>query len=627
MLVFISELSIYQKFSNTVSGVVTDVYQYLTLAFQIVNILQRCGFLTLPDTRTPPLLNATYEQIVNGTAPDHKVIWWRNLPSEPKQDQTPTFKGVGNTGSHMERQYHEQEQLNPATKQKLELEPERQLIPQPQLIYSAITDSQDSLHRQLEFFRTREGKLQADLLAAERERKKLKYLIAILETSDAVLRADLAATVDETRKAAMMLDQKSRLAAEKDHVILSTNKDIFALRTGLRDAEDKVRQLDAELRFERKLRIHWTKELDEEARIRRLYEAEIRRISQKIEHVQVQLDLVDDMLPQSHVHRKSLLPDAHTPYLTSYAIAVAQDDTGKPPPPFEFSIFNVLIALLNFITKAHPLSRKSLRLTPEQNLHDPTTRRSLDHPRQISTWLDRISDSANSWRARVKSLLETISRLEAERSREAESREQSERCLHEKLASTKDKLGVTQEELSSTMQELGVTRQKLASTIQELGVTQEEVTATKEYFRLSQEEVSKANRELNREREKNHVTRTQAENATRELETCAAKLKEVQDAQRVGVVKFCDAVELLRQRDVDLESLRAEAEASKSEHSQAVALSAVLQKRVAILEAEVKSLSLNQKCKEMRPTYADSLLPCPVDPGLCTFRDYVVLGG
>ena len=469
--------------------------------------------------------------------------------------------------------------------------------------------------------------MQADLLSAERERKKLKYLIAILETSDAVLRADLAATVDETRKAAMMLDQKSRLAAEKDHVILSTNKDIFALRTGLRDAEDKVRQLDAELRFERKLRIHWTKELDEEARIRRLYESEIRRISQKIEHVQVQLDLVDDMLPQSHVRRKSLIPDAHTPYLTSYAIAVAQDDTGKPPPLFEFSIFNVLIALLNFITKAHPLSRKSLRLTPEQNLHDPTTRRSLDHPRQISAWLDRISDSANSWRARLKSLLETISRLEAERSREAESREQSERCLHEKVASTKDKLGVTQEELSLVMQDLGVTRQELASTIQELGVAQEEVTATKECFRMSQEEVSKANRELDRERETHHVTRMQAKDATRELETCLAKLKEVQDAQRVGVIKFCEATELLRQRDVDLESLRAETEASKSEHSQAVALSAVLRKRVEILEAEVKSLSLNQKCKEMRPTYADSLLPCPVDPGLCAFRDYVVLGG
>ena len=594
-----------------VSGVVNHVYQYLTLSFQIVNVLQRCGLLTLPDTRTPPLLNATYEQIVNGTVTNHKVIWWRNLSSEPKQDQTPTLTGVGSTNSHL------------VTKHKQELEPERQLTPHPQYIYSAITDSQDSLHRQLELFRTREGKLQADLLAAERERKKLKDLIATLETSDAVLRADLAATVDKTRKAATILDQKSRLAAEKDHIILSTNKDLLALRTGLRDAEDKITELDAELRFERKLRIYWAKELDDEARIRRLYEAEMRRISKKIEHVQVQLDLMDDMLPQSHARRQSL-QDTHTPYLTSYA----PDDTGQPPPPpFEITIFNVLITLFNFITNARPLSRKSLRQTPERNPHDPTTHRSLDNPRQISAWLDRISDTANSWRARVMSLLETISRLEAERSREAESREQSEQCLHGKLASTKDKLGLTQEELSSTMQELGVTRQELASTIQELGVTQKELTATKECFRVSQEEVSKANRELDRERETHHITRTQAEDATREWESCVAKLKEVQDAQRVGVIKFCETVELLRQRDADLESLRAEAETSKSEHSQAVALSALLRKRVEVLEAEVKSLNLNQKCKEMRPAYADSPLPCPVDPGLCAFRDYVVLRG
>jgi hypothetical protein len=574
--------------------------------------------LTLTDTRTPPLLNATYEQIVNKTATNYNVIWWRNLPSEPKQDQIPTFTGVGNTSSHPELQYREQELLNPVTQHKLE----RQLTPQPQYIYSAITDSQDSLRRQLEFFRTREKKLKANLLVAERERKKLKDLIATLEASDIVLRANLAATVDETREAAMMLDRQSRFAAEKDHVIRSTNKDLLVMRAGLQDAEDKITQLDTELRFERKLRIHWTKELDEEVRIRRLHEAEMHRISKKTEHVQVQLDLMDDMLPQSHSRRQSLL-DANTPFLTSHTIAVAPDNTGQPPPPpFKRAIPNFRTRFLNFITKPRPLSPKSLRQTPERNPHDPTTRRSPDHPRQISAWLDRVSESANSWRAWAKTLLETISRLEAERSREAESRERSERCLHENLAAIKDKLGVTQEELSSILQELGVTQEELASTMQELGMTQEELTATKERLCVSQEEVSKANCELHRERETLHVTRTQAEDTTRELETCVAKLKEAQDARHAGIDKLREVVELLRQRNADVESLKAESEASKSKHSEAVALSSVLRKRVRILEAEVKSLRLKQKCEEMHPAYADSSLPCPVDPGSCAFRDY-----
>jgi hypothetical protein len=128
----------------------------------------------------------------------------------------------------------------------------------------------------------------------------------------------------------------------------------------------------------------------------------MRRISKKTEHVQVQLDLLDDCF-RSPMPARSPYWTPHTPFLTSHAIAVAPDDTGQPPPPpLEPAIPNVRTPLLNFITKPRPLSPKSLRQTPERNPHDPTTRRSPDHPRQISAWLDRVSDSANSWRAWVK---------------------------------------------------------------------------------------------------------------------------------------------------------------------------------------------------------------------------------
>ena len=175
----------------------------------------------------------------------------------------------------------------------------------------------------------------------------------------------------------MILDQQSSLAAEKDYVLRSTIKDLLAVRAGLQDAEDEITRLDAELRFERKLRIHRTKELNEEAKARRLCEAQIHRISKKVEHVQVLLDLADDLFPQSHARKMSPL-DAHIPYpyLTSYAIAVVPDDTGQPPPSLKHTISDVRTPLLNFNTKPRPISPKSLRQTPERN---PTILRLAAH--------------------------------------------------------------------------------------------------------------------------------------------------------------------------------------------------------------------------------------------------------
>ncbi|KAF8261013.1 hypothetical protein EI94DRAFT_1789687 [Lactarius quietus] len=591
LIFIIFKLSTDQKFSNI-----------------IVNILQRCGLLTLPDTRTPPVLTAIYEQIVNKTVTYKKFIWRRNPPSGPKQDQTPIFPA---TNSHLELQYREQELLNLLTQHKLELEQEKEHRLRTQQVYSAFADTQKSIRRQLDVSRTREGKLKADLHAAEKERKKLKDLIATLEASDVVLRADLAATEDETREAAIIFDQQSKVMAEKDHVIRSTNKDLFVARADLQDAVDRIARLDAELESERKLRIGRTKELDEQVKSRRLYEAEMRLIAKKTEDVQSQLDLLDNLLSQSRDRTQSLLDDAHTPSLTNYAVVITPDDTGQPPPPLpppplQPDIPDVRTPPLDPIAKLRPVSPKSLRRTPERNPHDPTTLHSPDHPRQISAWLGRVSDSANSWRAGVERLLETISQLGAERTREAGARERSER----ELTATKDELGVTQGELTSTMEELGVTQEELASTMEELGVTQDELTATKESLSVTQEEASKANRELDLERETLQNTRAHAEKVTRELKLCKARMKRLQEARRAGIEKFRNAVRLLHQRSADLVSLKAEVEASKFKHPGAVSLSAVLRKRAEILEAEVNSLSLSLKSEEMHLAHADSPLFC-----------------
>ena len=575
--------------------------------------------LTPPNTQTPPILTAIYEQIVNKTGGYSQINWRRNPPSEIKQDQTPTFTGVDTTNLGL--QYREQELINSLTQQKLELEQEIQHRLRTQQIYSAYASSQKTLRQQLEVSRTREGKLKADLITAERERKKLKDLIATLEASDVVLRDDLAASVEEIREAAIMFDQQSRNAAEKDHVIRSTKRDLFAVRAKLQDAEDKVARLDAELDSERKLLIQRTKELDEHAKTRHRHEAEMHHIAMKTADVQKQLDTLNALLLRFRTLTQSLLDESHTPHPTHYAITFAPDDAGQFPPLLQPPIPDVRTPHLDPIARPRPFSPKSLLQTPERNPHDPTARHPPDHPRQIFAWLGRVSDWADSWRAGVESLLEVLSYLDAERARKAESHERSERCLREELAATKDELGATQGELTSTMEELGVTQEELASTMEELSATHEELAATKERLRATQEEVSNTHHELNRERETLKGARAHADDVALKLEACKVKLKDVQEARRATIDKFCNAVELLRKRNADLESLRAEAEASKSE---AVTLSAVLRKRVEILEAEVNSLSLDKKfkesCEESQLAQVNSPLVCPAAKGLGAFH-------
>ncbi|KAH8981544.1 hypothetical protein EDB92DRAFT_178833 [Lactarius akahatsu] len=411
-----------------------------------------------------------------------------------------------------------------------------------------------------------------------------------------------------------MFDRQSKLAAEKDHTIRSTTKDLLAVRAGLQDSEDKIARLDAELQSERDLRIRRTKELsDEQAKSQGRHEAEMRHIAKKAEDVQEQLDLLNDTLSRSRACTQSLLDDAHKPRLRNHATVIAPDDTGQPPPPPLEPIPDVLTRTPDPITKPRsPFTPKSLRLTPERNSRDPT-RHSRDLPRQISACLDRISDTANTWHAGAESLLETICRLEAERTREAESRERSERGLQEELAATQEQLRTTQEGLAATKEQLSTTQDELAATNDQLCTSQEELAITKEQLRTTQEEVSDTRRELYRGRETLQDMKAHAGDVKRELEACQVKLKGVQDARRAGIVKFFDAVELLRRRRADLESLRAEAEASKSKHSQALSLSAMLRKRVMVLEAEVESLNRNQKTP---PAHAKSksFFPADTDP-------------
>jgi hypothetical protein len=67
----------YEQVSNMVRFV-SKLYvanECLTLALQIVAIPQWRGLLIVQDTRTPPLLDAIYEQITRGAAGYSDLVW------------------------------------------------------------------------------------------------------------------------------------------------------------------------------------------------------------------------------------------------------------------------------------------------------------------------------------------------------------------------------------------------------------------------------------------------------------------------------------------------------------------------------------------------------------------------
>jgi hypothetical protein len=122
-------------------------------------------------------------------------------------------------------------------------------------------------------------------------------------------------------------------------------------------------------------------------------------------------------------------------------------------------------------------------------------------------------------------------------------------------------------------------------------------------------------RDLDREK----ATRRDVEaHIEHELDMCQAKLEEVQDARRTGRIKFIEAIELLRLRSADAESLRVEAEETRFRCSQVTLLSAALRDRVTDLEAELRTLKSARLCSATTPANIIPPFIRPADTGLLT---------
>ncbi|KAI0247774.1 hypothetical protein BJV78DRAFT_1242493 [Lactifluus subvellereus] len=541
------------------------------------NILQCCGLLIEEDARTPHTLITTYEQISHGTVVHNNLAWRMNQPDKRHNGQAQVMTDLdvdySNPDSEVQLEICERDlQQILAYNEKLEAE-EYQITVQH--TYGEFVDSQNSLRRRLDASRTREEKLQANLLSAEQERESLKALIAILEASEKerrekaektilMLRVGQAGADEGARRAREKLACQERLVGEKDCIIQSTTEDLRVALARFKDAEDKIARLSTELQREHDRRVRETKELlDEQVRTQDRHKAETHRISMQAEDAQEQLSALYDVLSRLRAGNRSR---GGIRSRRPRSDRTQPNDTGQPPPPPEQTLDTGIlpVGLGSKSSSPHFLVSPPRHL-PRQDRRDSSTFQTPDL-RRVSACFGEISDAAMAQRAVMEDFLEWMRQLELDRAQEIKSSEQDKNHLEEELAVTREQLRLTQEDLINTR------------------------------------------RDLDREEEARRDLETCAKDVAHELDTCQAKLQEVRDARHAGVIKFIETVELLRLRNADVDSLKVEAEATQFRCSQVTFLSAALRERIMDLEAEVKTLKRAQS--------TNSRLICPGDTDL-----------
>ncbi len=525
------------------------------------------------DTRTPPLLDEIYEQIIRGATGYDDLI-------DCSEDQVITDGSLASVYSH-------------AGHDEI---PEKFTL-RLQNIYAQFVQSQNCLREQLELSRARQQKLHADLLAAEHERESLKKLVASLEESSdekrqrrkefaanakarcveaevtaSKLRADFRAAMDRVHNVQEQLDCQTELASGKDHIIQSITEESQVARVRLKYAENKIAHLNVKLQREHDRRLRKTKELlDEQARVQNRYESEIRCLKQEAQDAQEQLDTLRDAMSKLCRDGRSPLnqPEDHSyrqPTTWPY-------NTGQPPLP------------------------------PEQ-IHDPGTPPDINPESSLcSTKSSSYAPSqikGDSSTRQIAHLLQTS----------------ADACFDPASKVTQDHLVTLKKLFERTRQEESESIQDAVKRNNEIRL-QGELAVTKEQLRLSKEEVLTMRRDIDQSREI-------LQDLQSEWDLATAMLREAQDARRAGMTKLAEVVELVRESQAESESWMAEAEKLRFRYSQVTFLCAALQERVTELEGQVKKL----RYPATRPIHTDSARPCcPTDTGtgMCVRPIYAVL--
>ncbi|KAI9510003.1 hypothetical protein F5148DRAFT_1366837, partial [Russula earlei] len=581
--------------------IVSILFSYEESSNAVVTILQRCGLMAVRDTQTPPILNALYEQITCWEKGYDNLVAQVDVPDEcsDHNSQLTTVSCLGY--SHLASQLREQERDLRDARMKREKQ-EREKVTAKRWLrtrhsYAESADSQNNIRQQLQPAHSRQQELSANLLAAERERDRLKTLVSTLEASNKKrrgwkemaesaearctvaemtafnLRAELRAAIARTQNTQEQLDYQTEVASSQDGFIQSITEESRMLQTKLNGAEDEIARLDAELRHEHDRRLREMNELrDEQARIQVRHESEVFRLVQEARTAQEQLEALRDELSQLRADGRPQLfhvppPDYHPP-------SIKPADTGQPPLLPE-RILDIGTPPVNSVFGPN----SSLRPAESQGyLHrqdrDGASASQAASFHQICGSFDQVSDVAKSQRAALEELLERMRQLES---------------------------GSTSYENSNHHDEKH---------------PQFELAATKKQLRLTEGELVDVRRDLDQSREALQELETYAKDMIYELDMCLVKLRDAQDARRALVMNLDEAVELLRLRSAMLESSLSEAEASQFACSQITLLSTALQERVNELEDEVKKLKSRPKHSTTPTVHRDSTSSCTADSAI-----------
>ena len=247
----------------------------------------------MQDTRTPPLLDAMYEQINRAAAGYMDLVGLSDLPHDHDEDP-----------------------------------------------YTQFIASQNALCEQLELSQAREQKLHAELLVAEQEHESLRELIPALKESNkkqrvweiiatnarachakteltvTSLREDLEVALDWVRDIQEQLDSQTLLLSSKDCAIQSITEESQVAHVRLKNAEDKIARLTTKLQYARNLRhSKIQKLLGEQAKARERYESELSALRDELAKLRPLSEMkdayTDSMLREWSLALKSPEPVAH----------------------------------------------------------------------------------------------------------------------------------------------------------------------------------------------------------------------------------------------------------------------------------------------------------------------------
>ena len=417
------------------------------------------------------------------------------------------------------------------SQQRPEMRPKKPKEDQPQPILSNSAYS-NTLRHQLHISCAQEERVHADIHAAAR--------CAEVEATAFKLRAELATAMDRAQTIQEQLQNQTKLASSKDHIIQSVTEESQMVQTKLKDSTDKIVRLSLKLRSERILRLREKDEQsDQQSRMRDCHEAEIRRIAREAWNAQEKLATLHDLQSRIRTGQYSpvygVLPTrAPSPMLEAVHTGECPTSRGILPtdtPPVSSAI--------------NSDSSWPTKTAQDPSLHDwgDSSTLQVDHVLQISACFDQVSHVAESHVATLEELLQRICQLESERSQHVMPPDKH--SLEKELTATMEKLRVTEEEVLTLRRNLGQSRKAMC-------------------------DMDGHTRDVGHE-----------------LNKCQAKLREAEDERRAMKNKFAERLCLL---SAELDSTRAQVGASQLECSEATSISTALQERINDLEFQVSTL-------------------------------------